>query len=443
MTYLFGVHWIPTHRGTVGSTPDRDVFARWQPGVVKIVTVDERVPYLEDVPSGSKIVVRNHPMSELYGNRGGLADVAQTDADYWEDWEVAPVYEGPDGMPHPDRAVLDARKEIEMMPGWSETVTMTAEMIGREHAAACARMAAYCESKGVPRARLLFEGLNEPQIWTAGEAPAAVARYYRAFVMGLHDYGLRGVVGNFGVGWPGNGGVQDAPVDWKFFQPVIDAMQPGDYLGLHEYWALNGPQENWRWWAGRFLQCPFRVPILITETGIDTGVTGQWYGGWRDLPGGSENAKAQRYADELIWYAEQCASDGRIEQVFPFTYDIGSSHWEKFDIRSWAFLDAFLGAQASWPTVPDVVQPPPVGNFKAWLWDEAAAEQVIQYNPAAALQKAIFADGFVPNSPEFAREYNGIALVCQRAERLDAAIVRVYYCIAGEWDTVVYEEYRL
>jgi hypothetical protein len=440
---IYGLHWIPTHRGNLGGMSDRDIFARWQPGMVKIVTVDNRVPYLEDVPPNSKIVVRNHPMSELNDSRGTLRALDMTPADYWQSVTKGQTCVGPDGLQHPERwTSLDSIIEHDMLDGWTEAVTMTAEQIGAQHAATCRQMADYCAAQGVGPERLVFEGLNEPQVWTAGEAPEAVARYYRAFIMGLHDYGLHGVVGNFGVGWPGNGGVQDAPVDWKFFEPVVNAMRAGDYLGLHEYWALDGPQQNWRWWAGRFLQCPFDVPILITECGIDTGVTGHWYGGWRDLAGHDEKIKAMRYVYELQHYAEECAHDGRIKQVFPFTYDIGSSHWEKFDIRNWNFLDAFFAVQDTWPQVPGVLQPPPVGNFKSWLWDEAADEQVIQFNPAAALQKAIFADGFVPNSPEFERTWQGATIVVQRAERLSDGVVRVYYVRRDNWDDVAHEQYE-
>jgi hypothetical protein len=412
----------------LGSTPDRDVFARWAPGIVKIVTVDNRVPYLEDVPAGALILVRNHPMSED-GNRGAQAEAPS-------DMPTDPAGISLDGMPGP-RPPLFGVLETAALPAASGEPP---ESIGARHARQCQEMALYCESKGVPRSRLLFEGLNEPQLWS-GEPPAWIAAYYRAFLIGLHNYNLHGVVGNFGVGWPGNGGVQDAPVQWEFFRSVINEFRAGDFLGLHEYWALNGPNQNWRWWAGRFLQCPYQVPILITETGIDTGVTGQWYGGWRDLPGGSENEKAKRYSTELVWYAQQCYNDGRVKQVFTFTYDIGSSHWEKFDIRSWAFLDEFFKVKDQVPNPPPPPPPPPpTGSFKEWLLAEGEKEQVIQFNPSAALQKAIFADGFVPNSPEFRRVWEGAPIVAQRAERLSDGVVRVYYAREGEWDTVVYEQ---
>ena len=560
---MFAPHWISTHRGNIGNRTDKDVFAAWGPQFFKTITIDSTVPYLEDVPAGALIIVRNYPMSED-GNRGNAAVQIETPAD--------PAAVSLDGMPGVRPINLFGLKEVVAMP---EASGEAPQVIGTRHAATCQQMALYCESKGVPRSRLLFEGLNEPTLW-AGEPPEWIAAYYRAFLIGLHGYGLRGVAGNFGVGWPGNGGVQDAPVAWDFFKPAIDVFLPGDYLGLHEYWALEGPGQNWRWWAGRFLQCPYRVPFLVTECGIDTGVTGNWYGGWGDLPGTWEQ-KAQRYVDELIWYAQECAKDGRVKGLFPFTYDIGSAHWEKFNIRNESFLREFLGRKTQWPQPGGITPPPPppvvppitpppatvyeingrvvqgwpsgitavegyvqdeagaplngkivrvawagqgasseavsgphagymdwapgyfslplfvngvtpcagewdiwvvdpvhsvtsgivrfetggqaggvnriemrfvrravtvappppvVGEFGRWALAEAEGEQVLRLNPGAALQKRIYADGFMPTSPEFYREWYDQQLVLQRAERLSDGAVRVYYAREGAWDAV-------
>jgi hypothetical protein len=236
---MISVHWIPTHRGQ----EDKERFAHWKPPFVKIVCVDEKPPYTEDVPASATIIVRNHPMSELYGQRG-LPAIAAAGAD-----DISAKYEAYFAAFQREAASTPYREGLSQTPSQAAApaAVASAEQVGTEHAATCQRMAQYCESKGVARSRLLFEGLNEPQLW-ANEPPDLTARYYKSFLNGLHGYGLHGVVGNFGVGWPGNGGVNDAPPGWDFFKPVIDIMQAGDYLGLHEYWALQGPQQNWRWW---------------------------------------------------------------------------------------------------------------------------------------------------------------------------------------------------
>lgn len=344
---MISVHWIPTHRGQ----EDAQRFIHWKPPFIKIVCIDERPPYLEDVPPGTIVDIRNHPMSEMYGNRGLAAIMNEIDVTNPYELYFASAYDG-------RYAWSDVSKDRIIFA----LSVVNPEQIGLEHAMTCSRMASYCVSKR-PDLTYVFEGLNEPQLWSY-ETPDLVARYYTSFLNGLHGFGLRGVVGNFGVGWPGNGGVQDAPVQWDFFKPVIDVMLPGDYLGLHEYWALNGPQENWRWWAGRFTQCPYEVPILITECGIDTGVNGVWYGGWRDLPGNTTDQIAARYVDELYWYAEQCSHDNRVRAIFPFTYDIGGKEWEKFDIRDQVWIQAFfskLDAEGMpWPG--EYIPPPDDGG---------------------------------------------------------------------------------
>ena len=78
----------------------------------------------------------------------------------------------------------------------------------------------------------------------------------------------------------------------------------------------------------------------------------------------------------------------------------------------------------------------------AWPQRLAAEEaQAIQFNPDAALQKAIYAegfDGFLPNSPEFDITHDGVEYRAQRAEHLGTGEVRVYYCVMGDWQNVYY-----
>ncbi len=386
-------HWIPTHQGTFGPYNDKDVLAHWLSHApvngerfVKIISVDATVPYIEMVSESAKIIARNHSMSEEHG------------------FAIAPAE------------------------------------LARRHAETCNTTATWCEARGVPRSRLLFEGLNEPHLW-ADDLPAATAAYYAAFLRGLHGYGLHGVIGNFGVGWPGNGGVQDAAVDWAFFKPAIDTMITGDYLGLHEYWALQGPAQNWRWWGGRFLQCPYQVPILITECGIDTGVTGAWFGGWRDLPENTVDAQAQRYCDELWWYAGECAKDGRVQGITPFTYDIGSADWQKFNLRDEVFVRYFLERLDAvglpkpgtvLPPVPPVIPPvvPPVNiedTIRNAAWNALYPDGGIPFNPTAAFQK--FGRFWVMGAPN--------TLECDvSGYRFQGFADGILYCPIGAWDNI-------
>lgn len=76
------------------------------------------------------------------------------------------------------------------------------------------------------------------------------------------------------------------------------------------------------------------------------------------------------------------------------------------------------------------------GSLEDKLMAEAQKRQVSQFNPEAALQKRIFADGFVPNSPEFSLQQDGVAYAAQRAESLTNGAVRVYYVVSGDWGNV-------
>jgi hypothetical protein len=71
---------------------------------------------------------------------------------------------------------------------------------------------------------------------------------------------------------------------------------------------------------------------------------------------------------------------------------------------------------------------------------EAEAHQMIHFNPGAALQRHIFADGFVPNSPEFNVQIDGPQYRAQRAEHLGTGKVRVYYAQVPDWSNVRFVE---
>ncbi len=172
---------------------------------------------------------------------------------------------------------------------------MTPEQAAEMQVGVARQMAERLRAQGHSLSRFWFEGLNEPMFWSI-EPPAAVARLERRRLELMHAAGLNSVVLNAGVGWPGNGGGDGAPVQWDWFKPVVEVWGAQDLLGLHEYCGLNGPQENWGWWMGRYRQCPYSVPILISETGVDGGVSGQPGKGWLNLPPSTtaEQGKALR-----------------------------------------------------------------------------------------------------------------------------------------------------
>jgi hypothetical protein len=379
-------HWIPTHH----SNTDTDVFRAWNPPFIKVVSVDARPPYLNELPAGAKIILRNHPMSEGFGNRAFI-DI-------------------------PD-AQAQAMRDV----------------------AVCREMAGYArETYGIRDAQLLFEGRNEPMVWST-EPPPLTAAYYAAFLIGLHVIGLRGVALNLGVGWPGNDG-KDRPPMWAPFKPVIDAMERGDYIGLHEYWAGNGPEENWKWWAGRFTQCPYDVPMLITECGVDFGVVGLGGNGWLSqyMPGEAPAQKAAKYVSDLARYEELARPDGRAVSVFIFTHDGQEQDWWTFDTRHPEFtnrLVAYTNTMANVPLPPgsagpiDIPDPDPtytLDGLRNAAWN-ALYPDGVAYNPDAAFARYARASSFgVPTTNE----------LTYGPWSAQGYATNIVYCVTGQWSNL-------
>ena len=92
-------------------------------------------------------------------------------------------------------------------------------------------------------------------------------------------------------------------------------------------------------------------------------------------------------------------------------------------------------------TPPPFVLPPladvNVTQVGPALLAEAERRQNMQFNPGAALQKRIFADGLVPNSPEFSLDIDGVTYGGQRAESLGSGVVRVYYVAVPDFANVM------
>jgi hypothetical protein len=247
-----------------------------------------------------------------------------------------------------------------------------AREMGKVHAQRAQRISELVK-QSVGDRQMVFEGINEPEIWNI-EPPELIAIYENERLRWLHSFGLHGVVLNLSVGWPNNKGT-DTPPDWEPFEPVLQNMFGADYLGLHEYWAFNGPQENWGWWAGRFTKCPWNVPILITECGIDSLVSGAvGHRGWQELQLNTMDDKAWRYVQELRWYEQQF--DNRIKGACVFTWDIGENTWETFDIRNNVFWEQWLpylqDMSIKPPTSEPVNEEPPVVHN---IWGNTVLDQ--------------------------------------------------------------------
>lgn len=275
-----GGHWIPHHN----RKSERAFFGvHFLIDILKIIDGD--IQQIHDIMikrPNAILVLRDHPMSEQKS-----------------DMEKSPVATG----------IRHARE-------WRRNI---------DNARALA------EQRGLffpPDDQIVVLGINEPAVWSM---LAQTVMYYVAFLDELKELGLCGGALNLSVGWPANTGT-DTPPDWSPYLPVYKAIiRGGHILVLHEYWSHLGPHEMWRWWAGRYTQCPWDVPILIAEAGVDEYVADgtvdsskRGWGAWMD---------AAQYTEQLTWYSQRLIEDNRIIGFTPFTSDYASDDWVSFDME--------------------------------------------------------------------------------------------------------------
>jgi hypothetical protein len=270
--------------------------------------------------------------------------------------------------------------------------------------------------------------------------------YTEAWLDSLTSYGIRGTALNLSVGWPANAGIDMPPV-WTPYKSLEAKILKGNhFLVVHEYWPKEGPEKHWGWMAGRVLKCPFNVPIIIGECGQEERVVNS------NLPSEKWGWQAwltiDQYLDQLNRY-NLAMQDPRIHSLQIFTWDF-SHPFGSTDIRP--LIDRLptnnnFDKMLNWtndkpetPELPTDPNDPNVVGLEQDLLKLGEKYQVIQFNIDAALQKRIFADNFVPNSPEFEYNYQNVIYVAQRAENLQTGKVRVYYVAKGDWGNVKYAE---
>lgn len=240
-------------------------------------------------------------------------------------------------------------------------------------------------------------------------------------------------------------------------------LETHTYLGFHEYdwptmWRLHKENIEQKNEGGMWLTLRYRRVmadvrrvygnrhrVLISECGMTQGVMGRDDVGWRADPKVSEDD----YWKSLMWYNDHLLEDDFVDAAL--LYVVGASggwpKWESFEHLG-GIIDRLAALQSQQPLapppkpvpVPDPKpDPTPSATLAQALLAEADRRQVLHFNPQAALQKQVFADGFVPNSPEFDLTFDGVNYIGQRAENLRTGEVRVYHVRVGDWDAVAYE----
>jgi hypothetical protein len=173
-----------------------------------------------------------------------------------------------------------------------------------------------------------FDPIVECPINEASQTSAALIdelnAFTVAFVRECVARGFRPAVGVFGEGNPAN-------LDWwvNFHPSLRAARAAGGYLALHEYGIPSLGFEDWhllrhrRVWAVLPEDC--KLPILVTECGIDGGIEGRTEVGWRGY------MDAQAYAAWLRRYRQEIGADAYVHGATVFLCG-GTDQWTLFDI---------------------------------------------------------------------------------------------------------------
>jgi hypothetical protein len=165
-----------------------------------------------------------------------------------------------------------------------------------------------------------------------------------AFCDQLASHGLRAAALNLSVGWPANHGEGTAP-DWGPYAPLADAIKRGNHvLVVHEYWDERGPWFNEGWWCNRIKHCPYYIPIIIGECGIDKYVADASVS--PEMRGWMGWMNAQAYASQVREYCAMMEQDVRIQGVCLYTTDFGHP-WDSFDTypAQWELEQVFVEAK--------------------------------------------------------------------------------------------------
>ncbi len=197
-----------------------------------------------------------------------------------------------------------------------------------------------------------WEGVNEPDV---GGDMAWYAAFEAERARAMAEHGLRVAIGSFSTGVP----------EWEDFGAFLPAVQAakahGGVLSLHEYdaptmtrsvgAALPGRQAvadrgaltlRYRWWYEDYLRPRGLVlPLVITEAGVDGGVTnrpGPEGGGWQDFTTywaeqeGLGHDGTATYLQQLAWYDSELRKDDYVIGCAIFTAGPMDEKWRSFDV---------------------------------------------------------------------------------------------------------------
>lgn len=233
------------------------------------------------------------------------------------------------------------------------------------------------------------------------------------------------------------------------FLYAANVVNRPDYVSPHDarWYSLR-----WATMDAEYVARDIHVDWAFGEGGPVLDASEDW-SGWLDPLGGWENddclgSDLEKYKAVLDYWLQNtfqtlAYKEGRIKGLQLFTSGApggSGGQWGNFDLIGDDMQQiAEFSGNYDYPVTGEPPTEPPVEpptDWQAELWAESIALQTIQLNPSAALQAAIFNDGYVPVESEFWHTIGDIQYAAQAAETLDSGRRRVYYTTVPDWGDV-------
>jgi hypothetical protein len=262
------------------------------------------------------------------------------------------------------------------------------------------------------------QGGNDPQSYRN------LVAYEREIMKLANADGYKVCVLNLASGSPGN-----LDMWTEICLPfILEAGEKGNIYGRHVYGGdlvnqfgeiLSGaplrPVQEMEILEGN----EYASGVVLTEVGIDGG-----YGYAGD-----------RLVAQLTLYEQGLENQGLLIGICGWTLG-DNSHNANFE-NSLPELTMYNLANPTprWMP-PNINDPPPSESLEEHIWNVSIEQQVMSLNPDAALQRVIFADGYVPVMSEFWTRYNNKEYALQAAEHLQTGDRVVYTAEVPLWDAV-------
>lgn len=265
----------------------------------------------------------------------------------------------------------------------------------------------------------VWQAANESQPMSENFFVVTQAAFESRFVDLMHGVGLKVCTGSWGVTWP-------RPDQITLFK---DALNKTDYFSVHEYSAPTMQSDvgnnclHYRKLLVALRAAGIRVPpLLITECGIDCGVTGQSGKGWKTC-----GISREQYEQQLLWYNTEICKDPDVVAVFVFTGG-PKSDWLTFEVDE-VLARWIMSTHATGTTNTQA-------ELERFLGDKCQ-EIIVPLNPNGAFEKFATPRGWLAVGKGFKVSFNGVWYSAQPYRSpADISVQYIVWAVDGDWGNV-------